>query len=399
MKFTLGEQPDWAGEEAVIDPPTGFVEALLSSPPARSLLSRDYCVMPLSNADVDVYSAFHSDWEEFCALSEGEKRGYAQLQFEPGLHSPNQFHGFSVVQGLKEQFMCRALGAGMEGVVETPALIAKNGFALFERLDDICRQLCEQAMQIMGGVDSSRVEEILDPFGDDGEFLPPGYISSSILDCFHYFNNSGDGEFANKKDLDEHFHNNHAMHTDSGLATLVVCTDSPGLEILDPELGHWVSIEQLIHEYARARNVSHRKFAIVFFGDSLDYLVKDLRNSQHPPTHRIPKACYHRVARSDGAGPRFSVVFKQRTAPLATAARYQEDYPLSLVQLESVQKAGCRNWKLPDAVVVVVPEATQASSEPSQETSSSSSWIAITLGVSLVAVLVGFVLLKERQQK
>merc|ERR1711933_114112 len=42
------------------------------------------------------------------------------------------------------------------------------------------------------------------------------------------------------------------------------------------------------------------------------------------------KALFHRVA--DCENERYSVVFKQRTAPLRTHCRYQEDYILASIQ-------------------------------------------------------------------
>lgn len=113
------------------------------------------------------------------------------------------------------------------------------------------------------------------------------------------------------------YHNNHAAHTDSGLLTVVVTTDMPGLELVDQKEKKWIAIEQLIHKYVQQQSgctpFAHRRYAVVFWSDSIDYLLsgKDLR-------HR-PVSCLHRVERCDTG--RYSVVFKQRTTPLKTACR------------------------------------------------------------------------------
>lgn len=324
--FTLGEQPTWAGEEAAVDPGDGFLDALLLAAPAQVLNERGYCIVRLGVRDATTYAAFHADWQSFCALPSADKEHFAQLQFDrdPGTYSPNQFHGYSRMHGLKEQFMLRAFGRGADADISTPQLLARQGFALYAQLDNLCRELCADAVTLLG-LDEDVVAAVLDPEGPGDELLPPGYISSSIMDCFHYFprninndNNSNNTDTID--DLDERYHNNHAMHTDSGLMTVVVCADTPGLEVLDPKLRQWVPLERLLHRRAARDSVSHRRFAVVFYSDSVEYLVKERRNKGDAA---MPGPCYHRVARSDGDGDRFSVVFKQRTAPLATAARYQ----------------------------------------------------------------------------
>jgi hypothetical protein len=168
------------------------------------------------------------------------------------------------------------------------------------------------------------------------------------------------------------------MHTDSGLMTVVVCTDEPGLEVLDPLLGHWVAIERLIHAHCADKGLSHRHFACVFYSDSLDYLVKRLERPDKP------RPCFHRVQKTLGGAERCSIVFKQRTAPLATAARYQEDYYLATLQLASVRKAGvCPEWKFPEAV----PTAPE----------SSAGWTRTAFAVGAVAAVAAICLLLLRK--
>jgi hypothetical protein len=105
--FALGEQPEWAGTEAVDETvdAVSFISTLLQEDPSESLLRRGYCIVSVDDEYLQLSSAFHSTFEEFCALPEEEKHKFAFLQFDPNTHSPNQYHGFSTVDGLKEQFM------------------------------------------------------------------------------------------------------------------------------------------------------------------------------------------------------------------------------------------------------------------------------------------------------
>lgn len=107
VQFSLGEQPDWAGTEAVdntIDA-TEFLGTLLAEDPSHSLIIRGYCVVVLEEEHLSLYSDFHSTFESFVHSPQKYKEQFAFMQFDPNSHSPNQYHGFSVVEGLKEQFM------------------------------------------------------------------------------------------------------------------------------------------------------------------------------------------------------------------------------------------------------------------------------------------------------
>ena len=48
------------------------------------------------------------------------------------MHSPNQFHGFSVVQGLKEQFMMRLCGKGT--LLTTPGSYQAGNYSSYPLL-------------------------------------------------------------------------------------------------------------------------------------------------------------------------------------------------------------------------------------------------------------------------
>lgn len=188
------------------------------------------------------------------------------------------------------------------------------------------------------------------------------HISSSIMDNFHYYNS-----FKKEVQADEKFYNNHgklftstplvycsiswgwytffrnvvcgivmfplpqwslsslqAAHTDSGLLTVVVVTDVPGLEIFDQQIKKWIALEDLLHQYLPTIKKHHRqylifvfvvddswwqnRYATIFWADSVTYLKTTQLQS-----------CMHRVGKS--GKERYSVVFKQRTAPLRTACR------------------------------------------------------------------------------
>jgi len=370
-QFTLGEQPDWAGTEDVDSTLDGsFVQTLIKEENQVSLLKRGYCLFPLDDMSLGLYSSFHDAFEKFSALPVPDKQRYAHLQFDKASYSPNQYHGFSVVEGLKEQFMMR-IGGGNCPELEIPEDLGNIGAQLYENLDQICRNLAYKTMEELK-LSPTLVDKVLDPVMKRGviptregnttatPYIPKGYISSSILDNFHYYNKFDKTDSYDNKQIEnspakgepDRFHNNHAAHTDSGLLTVVVTTDTPGLEVVDQQLGKWVAIERLIHKYVQNSNIEKawRRYAIVFWSDSIIYLIRDAtgkKQAQLESLPRVPESCLHRVQRCDGE--RFSVVFKQRTTPLTTPPRYQEDFPLAKKQLEAVDATeGLESWRVPN---------------------------------------------------
>jgi len=255
---------------------------------------------------VELERFFSKPWEE--------KSLYALKQFDQERHSPNQLHGFSVVDGLKEQLMIR-VGQGVD--LRLPESLRAAVDPCYHLFDRICRTV----------VPKTAVESCLDP-----DPLPKGYPSSAILDCFYYYGKEIGGD---------RFHNNHASHTDSGTLTLVVCSDEPALEVFDQKEQCWIAIEQQVHEMANNNGgKSHREFATLFWGDSVTTLEDRCKKS-------IGQPCFHRVASCNGKS-RVSVVFKQRSAPLKTFCRYQEDYLLSAVQIEADEaKQILHNYNFP----------------------------------------------------
>mmetsp|Transcript_60140 Transcript_60140/g.95497 ORF Transcript_60140/g.95497 Transcript_60140/m.95497 type:complete len:416 (-) Transcript_60140:59-1306(-) len=354
-QFQLGAQPEWAGKEANAEVPTSFIETLLDEDNAESLLNRGYCVVKLAEQTTTYYSQFHALIEQFFALSATEKQKYALLQFEAASNSPNQCHGYSQVSNLKEQFMMRCIGVNEQNDADNnkesyifpdcgDGNFGKYGMQIYQALDLKSRELAQQTM-LKIGKSGEVVADILDPINEINDniddnivqngqysyssFMPNNYISSSIMDNFHYFPPSHAKH--------ERFYNNHAAHTDSGLMTAVICTDEPGLEVLDQQTNEWIAIEELMQKYLKESGEydkdarCHRRYATFFWSDSVEYLnnapFKESGAKGEKPQIR---ALFHRVANCQNE--RYSVVFKQRTAPLRTHCRYQEDYILASIQ-------------------------------------------------------------------
>lgn len=348
MQFTLGEQPEWIGKEEVQAMPEDFIPKLLQESSTESLIQRGYAVVHLPSETTELYSQFHSGFEEFSHSDPANKQLFATLYSkEAKKHSPNQYHGYSMVAGLKDQYMMRCGGSGCSlGFPLTAPDMGLAGLALFEKLDTLCREnevaVCKEL-----GIDHEVVSKILDPVYVSGEkpersdsmvcvsnYVPPGYISSSIMDNFHYFNSAFDGnskeEVKTEQGIrkEERFHNNHASHSDSGLMTVVVTTDQPGLEVFDQKEKCWIALEAILHQYTKTvepeNPLAHRQYATLFWGDS--YVYMKAGDKLHESMHRV----------AGSQKERYSVVFKQRTSPTATAPRYQEDYELGALQLKAL---------------------------------------------------------------
>jgi len=331
MEFKIGEQPRWAGTEECEDVPASFMTDLLSETVVEQLITRGYAVVKVTATVQSLYGDFLESFEKFMEQREAEKTSYAMVQFEKDKHSPNQYHGYSLVGNLKEQYMLRLGGAGTS--LTAPASFVEEASRLYVEMDQLCRKYEAEVVRSLGGP-KQVLDQLLDPVGayppryDIGDsivttdYLIPGYISSSLLDCFHY---RGEADKDNVR-----FTSNHASHTDSGLLTCVVVTDSPALEIYDAKLGYWIALERVIHRHLYAGGdrypSSHRQYATIFWGDSVAAL--------NQPTLR---PTLHRVAGQRGQ-ERYSVVFKQR-ARCSAAPRYQEDYILAQIQLDVQQES------------------------------------------------------------
>lgn len=277
------------------------------------------------------------------------------------------------MDGLKEQFMMRCCGVGTN--LESPGSTDGNldlgvlGMQLYEKLDQTCRQhtakvverlglLLPQHVKILDPVymtDKKVVRSSTDPSVCVSEYVLPHFISSSIMDNFHYYNSfhkeqKERAEETISETKNKRFYNNHASHTDSGLMTLVVVTDVPGLEVFDKKEQVWIALEDLLHEYIYTQQKSqdphaHRRYATIFWADSCIYL----NEKQDKGTSHI-QATFHRVEKSEKE--RYSVVFKQRTTPTTTPPRYQEDYEILNKQLDALKlrkgaPSTSSNWLLP----------------------------------------------------
>eukprot|EP01121_Diplochlamys_sp_Union-15-3_P007990 TRINITY_DN2083_c0_g1_i2.p1 TRINITY_DN2083_c0_g1~~TRINITY_DN2083_c0_g1_i2.p1 ORF type:complete len:285 (-),score=41.65 TRINITY_DN2083_c0_g1_i2:78-932(-) len=244
------------------------------------------------------------------------------------------------------------------------------GMKLYSMLDQLCREHTLKVIKRLG-IPEKQLSYILDPvYNKESEvhrsqndssicysdYVPPGFVSSSIMDNFHYFN-SAFHKVDEQKDpnVPERFYNNHASHTDSGLMTVVVVTDIPGLEVLDQQTEKWIALEQLVHEYVYKDKTTpfgaHRKYATIFWADSCMYLNEKL----YTKGTEI-KSTFHRVEKHDKE--RYSVVFKQRTTPMTTPPRYQEDYEILTKQISAMEKLkkqgsnGWTSWLLPALSIV-----------------------------------------------
>jgi hypothetical protein len=238
MSFEIGAQPDWANTDPCSVAPAGYVEGLLQEGVPTTLVSRSFGVIELEAGDVDLYSQFHEVFFAFMRSPMEERQKYAILQFDQSTSSPNQFHGFSQVGGLKQQFLMRVGGAETAADIPTPAAATNSSSSidfgvvatrLYARLDDVCRHLARAACENMDAR-GELIDVILDPqlqhptstkpidcvrVGGGVEarsYLPKGYISSSILDSLHYYKNDAPVT-AEATHSDVHV-NNHAAHTD-----------------------------------------------------------------------------------------------------------------------------------------------------------------------------------------
>lgn len=212
-KFQLGEQPAWLNTApAEISVDVELIQTLLNESPTTSLIHRGYCLIELDSNLKILYAEFHNAFELFCRRPLLEKQKFAIVQFDTALNSPNQFHGYSEVSQLKSQFMIRS-GHNDAGLLPLPRIFKPCALQVFHAMDLLCRNAAHNVCAKLN-LPNNLVDDLLDPLHP-----PSGFISSSILDNFHY-------QSASSNDGDNRFLNNHAAHTDSGLMTCVVCTDT-----------------------------------------------------------------------------------------------------------------------------------------------------------------------------
>lgn len=310
----------------------------LSDEPSAALNARGYCVVPLSLADFEAYAAFHSDVLAFFGLSKQDKDSWGPHRLRAPLCAA-PLHGYSRESGLKERYQLRAWGPDGPAL-PTPSLLLRHGLVLAARLDTLSRQLCAEAAGAAEGVAA-----LLDPLAAAGT-LPAHYVSSSALESLHYWGAGSSSDLRAVALSDD----STAPTTDASLVTVVVCSDTPGLEVYDAVLGGWVQVERLLHEYCaqhstplKGNALSHRRFAVVLFGDAVHHLRAGARG------------CPHRLGAAESMKARYAVHYKCCVAPLATQVA-PDTHALAMTQYEA-GRALRPDWKSP----AVAPEATASS--------------------------------------
>jgi isopenicillin N synthase-like dioxygenase len=296
------DQPDWDGlKDALVVDAKDFMRKLTSETIAESLTKRGYAVLKLSQEVVCACQNMHAAMEAFMKQPDEEKAKFA-TKTDDTKYSPNQYHGYSKMKGLKEQFMVRACGDDMpllfpgtynlKGCPDADMCphFGSASLQLYHLLDSLCRSVLEQVCDAQH-IPRKKAMELLDPVPSDHSrpeitisesecwtsYVIPGYISTSLLDMFHYYN-----KFDREDGSHEKYKNNHLSHTDSGILTLVPCAAIPGLEVYDQSLSEWIAVEKIIHEVSDGPG--SEVFATVFWGDSCVYLTGD---DGHPCLHRV----------------------------------------------------------------------------------------------------------------
>eukprot|EP01119_Soliformovum_irregulare_P000448 TRINITY_DN10309_c0_g1_i2.p1 TRINITY_DN10309_c0_g1~~TRINITY_DN10309_c0_g1_i2.p1 ORF type:complete len:241 (+),score=57.61 TRINITY_DN10309_c0_g1_i2:36-758(+) len=233
MSIKLGEQPQWVGLEPNVEVPDSFFDELIAEPVARSLLTRGYALVELPRDVRRNYADFALALKAFCEQSQEEKARFATMMPDSTKWSPNQFHGYSKMEGLKEQYMIRLTGKGSDlclpGSYNGNPHFGKTAILLYEHLDLICRDCLSQVAFDLG-IRQEEIDRIIDPIFKDNtqdgpdhikadevephmyrvgsNYAYPEYVSTSLLDVFHYFNSftKADGSF-------DKFTNNHNSHS------------------------------------------------------------------------------------------------------------------------------------------------------------------------------------------
>eukprot|EP01117_Protostelium_nocturnum_P006975 TRINITY_DN2502_c0_g1_i3.p1 TRINITY_DN2502_c0_g1~~TRINITY_DN2502_c0_g1_i3.p1 ORF type:complete len:270 (-),score=94.90 TRINITY_DN2502_c0_g1_i3:55-864(-) len=238
-------QPEWAGMEdnAQVENPERFVQQLSEEDVALSLKERGYALIQLSETVMETYDNFSRSLDAFFNQSLEEKSKFATKMMGPSNQqfTPNQYHGYSRLEGLKEQFMIRGCGKGSQLMFpgsyrykeENSPHFGREGLTLFEQLDQVCREtlhaVCKDNSlpnknadalvdilphnQTTAGkvpsksqIDCKQIAEGVLVCGSS--YFHPGFVSSSLLDVFHYSNT-----FNVHDDSHVKFKNNHSSHT------------------------------------------------------------------------------------------------------------------------------------------------------------------------------------------
>jgi len=267
-----------------------------------------------------------STQEIFFALSDKEKISYSKTHQVPSF-------GYSAVVNLKEYFQVRI--GGKDSKLKYPVVndfdFGKCSTDCYKLLDIFGRKILDDMINDLD-LDRKYIEELLDPFPidlnhvdivRDGDFvytgfLPPDYVSSSNLDLFIYNNLDA---------YNEKWTSNHPAHVDSGIITLIPCSNQGALEFKDQTLNAWVAVEQMILDHCKTSGESNYSYIIIMTGETLE-----------KRTESKLKSGLHRVRRmKENEGKRYSAVHKLRSKPSVTGARYEQDYILVGIQENSIE--------------------------------------------------------------
>jgi hypothetical protein len=212
---------------------------------------------------------------------------------------------YSHVENLKEYFQLRAAGRGFEGLRFPSSAFAEASLQVYQDLDSMCRSTLLDILKHLN-IPQGEMDKMLDPlaltdqdalkvdFTEDStvcNLVPDGYVSSSNLDLFHYFNSP---------ETVQQWQMNHYSHVDSGILSLIPCSDEPALDFFDQKLNCWIPLERVLHE--QAPSGKYHRYGIYMTAESLE-----------KSSNGGIKSGLHRVTRGDQ--PRNSVVFKQRGRP------------------------------------------------------------------------------------
>jgi len=313
------------GTEPCINGPDDlWVQLTKTETMTTSLLTRGYAIVKILDDHVPTIQALLKAQRIFFSLSMEFK-----LKYKGGCHKVESY-GYSAVVNLKEYYQVRAGGKGSN--LPFPAgkpdfgVQAVKCYYLFDKLGRSCLNAITQELQL----DKQRMNLLLDPPSPsrhqivrDSEnvwtdFLPEGYVSSSNVDVFIYPN------------LDKHnnlWSSNHPAHVDSGILSLIPCSDLPGLEFQDQKLNAWIAVEELIHKNIKPTE-SHNQYVVVMVGECLNIESNKRIGAGMHRVRRIPEV----------NGPRYSIVYKMRSRPAVTGPRYQQDYAIIEIQSKALNK-------------------------------------------------------------
>jgi len=312
------------GVEPCIQPPKELWSTLTEKETmTTSLLTRGYAIVKLPNHQVPIIEALQNAQKAFFSMSTEEK-----LKYKGGCHEVSSY-GYSAVVNLKEYYQVRAGGKGSklpypsDGEIDF-GLEALRSYYLFDELGRSCLDKLTKELKL----DKKRMDLLLDPPPPQthqvvregnyvwADFLPDYYVSSSNVDVFIY---------PNLDKYNDNWSSNHPAHVDSGILSLIPCSDLPGLEFQDQKLNAWIAVEELIQNNVKEPE-SYRQYVVIMVGECLNL-----------ESNKRIGAGMHRVRRiPESKGPRYSIVYKMRARPVITGPRYQQDYAIIDIQSKAL---------------------------------------------------------------